>query len=130
MTFQELETAIGQHLEAMTDCPPIAWPNQNFTPSGLYLEFRLAPNEVLDPVISGGFEYEVGLVLITIVAPRGEFSTEANTLAEQIAQRFPKALRLPAGDGNVVINAPTSRATPFPDGTYWRQPLRVSYVTE
>lgn len=129
MTFDEIETALGKHLEGMGSTP-IAWPNRAFTPDGLYLEFRMAPNDVVDPVVSGGYEYEQGFALITIVSPRGEFTTESNALAQQIADRFTKALRLTESSGTVVINAPTSRASSFTEGTYWRQPMRVSYITE
>lgn len=130
MTFDQIETAVGQHLEGMTDCPPIAWPNQDFTPSGTYIEFRHAPTERVDPVISGGYPYQIGIFLLTVVVPAGGFATAANTTAQAIADRFPKALRLDAGDGTVVISAPASLANGFQDGAYWRQPVRVFYITE
>lgn len=130
-TFAEIETAIGQHLGGMANVPPIAWPNRPFTPgTDPYLEFRHAPNGSVDPVIAGGFAYQLGLALITVIVPAGGFTTAANTIAQAVADRFPKALRLTAGAGRVVINAPTSLATPFQDGAYWRQPVRVSYITE
>lgn len=129
MTFNDIETAIGQHLADMGNTP-IAWPNKAFTPDGIYIEFRISPNTIEDRTISGGREYEFGLALITVISPADEFTTESNALAEQIKNRFPKALRLAAGNGDVVINAPTSRAAGFPDGAYWRQPMRVSWITD
>lgn len=130
MTLDQLETAVGQRLEGMTDCPPIAWPNQDFTPSGTYIEFRHAPNGRIDETIdAAGARFE-GLFVITAVVQSGGFSTAANTLAQAIMDRFPKALRLTAGSGNVVINAPASPGSGFQDGAYWRQPVIVSYVTE
>jgi hypothetical protein len=130
MTFNEIETAIGQRLEGMTDCPPIAWPNKDFTPNGTYLEFRHAPNERRDDVISGGYPFQIGIALITVVTARDSFTTTANGLAQDIADRFPKALRLTAGSGNVVINAPANLGNGFVDGVYWRQPVSISYITE
>ena len=129
MTLDELETAVGQHLEGMGSTP-IAWPNANFTPDGIYLEFRHSPVSVDDPVIAGGYEYQQGLFLITAVAPAGEFTGAASQLAGQVRARFKKATRLAAGGGSVVINAPPSFGVPFQDGVYWRQPVRVSYITE
>lgn len=130
MTLDELETAVGQRLEGMTDCPPIAWPNRSFTPNGTYIEFRHAPNGRIDETIdASGARFE-GLFVITAVIASGDFSTAANTLAQAIMDRFPKALRLTAGSGKVVINAPSEPGTPFQDGAYWRQPVIVSYVTE
>jgi len=131
MTFDQIETALGQRLAEMTDCPPIAWPNKSFTPSGVpYIEFRHAPVDRRDEVIGGGFPYQIGLVLMTVVVPSGAFTGTANSIAQDIANRFPKALRMSTGSGNVVINAPASLASGFQDGAYWRQPVRISYITE
>lgn len=130
MTLDEIETALGQRLAGMSGVPDIAWPNKAFTPDGTYIEFRMAPTETVDPVVSGGYEYELGICLLTVVTAAGNFTGASNTVAEAIKQRFPKGLRLTAGDGNVVINAPPSRGTPFQDGAYWRQPVRISYITE
>lgn len=129
MTLDDIETAVGQYLEGMGETP-IAWPNADFTPNGTYLEFRHAPTDTFDPVIAGGYEYDIGIFLITAVVQSGGFTGEANTLAQQVRDRFPKALRLAAGGGNVVITAPPSLGSPFQDGAYWRQPVRVQYITE
>lgn len=128
-TFDQIETALGQHLRGMGSTP-IAWPNQDFTPTGTYIEFRHSPTERIDPVLAGGMPYQTGIALITVVAKAGGFATAANTLAQQIANRFPKALRLTAGSGRVIISAAPSFGTPFQDGAYWRQPVRVFYLTE
>lgn len=130
MTLNDIETAIGKHLADMTDCPPIAWPNKDFTPAGTYLEFRHAPNERRDDTISGGYAYQIGIALVTVVTARDGFTTEANTIAQKVADRFTKALRLTAGSGDVLINAPASLGTGFVDGVYWRQPITISYLTE
>lgn len=130
MTLNEIETAMGQHLEGMDDCPPIAWPNKDFTPSGDYLEFRHAPNERRDDVISGGYAYQIGIALITVVTAKDAFSTTANGLAQDIMDRFPKALRLSAGTGNVVIYSPANPGSGFVDGVNWRQPITIQYLTE
>lgn len=134
MTQQQIEVALGQRLAGMASAPPVAWPNANYDPttSGAvpYLEFVHEPVTRVDEVISGGFSRQIGLVLITVVVERGKFTGAANALAEAVAARFDKALRLVAGAGDVVINAPAEIAAGFADGIYWRVPVRVSYVTE
>jgi len=131
MTFAEIENALGQRLSGMSGVPAIAWPNRKFTPGAdPYLEFRHTPNGSFNPDTAGGVPYHIGLVLVTVVAPAGNFTTSANTLAQAVADRFPKGLRLTAGSGKVLINAPSSLASPFQDGAYWRQPVRISYITE
>jgi hypothetical protein len=131
MTFDQIETALGQRLEAILGAIPVAWPNRDFNPEGNvpYVEFRHAPNTVADET-SGGNQSQIGLVLLTVVTMRGSFSGPANVLAQTIATGLPKGLRLASGAGFVLLNAPTSPRTGFSDGVYWRQPLTVSYMTE
>jgi len=132
MTLNEIETALGQHLADIDDMPPIAWPNRTFTPpaDGLYVEFRHVPGERVDDTVSGGYPYQSGIALLTVVTKAGEFSTAANELAQSIADAFPKALRLAVGGGFVLMYAPARFGTPFQDGAYWRQPISVFYLTE
>lgn len=126
-----IEQAIGQHLTGMADCPPIAWPNKDFTPSGTYIEFRHAPNDRRDNTIDGVGAYQIGLVLLTVVSTKDKFTTAANNTAKAIMDRFPKGLRLDTGDdGIVLIYNPASPGTGFPDGGYWRQPVVLPYLTE
>jgi hypothetical protein len=129
MTFNDIETAVGQRLQTMGSTP-IAWPNKDFTPNGTYIEFRHSPGQIIDPVLGGGQPNQTGIFLMTVVVKAGGFNTAANTLAQQIADRFPKALRLTAGSGKVVISAASSLGPPFQDGAYWRQPVRIFYTTE
>lgn len=126
-----IEQAIGQHLAGMDDCPPIAWPNKDFTPGGTYIEFRHAPNDRNDNTIDAIGAYQIGLILLTVVSAKNQFTTNANAIAKAVMDRFPKGLRLDAGeDGAVLIYSPPSPGTGFPDGGYWRQPLTVPYLTE
>ena len=130
MTFDEIEKAVGQHLTGMSSCPPVAWQNKDASPALPYIEFRHVPNTVTDDTIDGTGIMHQGLFLLTVVVARDKFTTQANTIAQAIATRFPKALRLTAGSGKVLINAPPSLGAGFVDGVYWRQPVRLSYLTE
>lgn len=129
MTENDIEQAIGQHLAGM-GLTPIAWPNADFTPNGTYIEFRHVPGERFDDTIDATGAIQTGIVLLTVVTRSGAFANEANALAAQIAQRFPKALRLVTDTGNVVISAPANPGTPFQDGAYFRKPVSVRYITE
>lgn len=129
MNENDIEQAIGQHLAGMGSTP-IAWPNDDFTPSGTYIEFRHVPGERFDDTIDANGPNQTGIVLLTVVTRSGGFANEANALAAQIADRFPKALRLAAGAGKLVFYAPASPGTPFQDGAYFRKPVRIFYITE
>lgn len=130
MTLDEIETALGMQLAGTSGITAIAWPNADFTPNGTYVEFRHSPGERFDDTLSGGYPIQDGLALMTVVTPSGGFSGDANAQAQNIADRFPKALRLAAGTGNIVINKAASFGSPFQDGAYWRQPVIASYLTE
>lgn len=131
MTFDQIMVALGQRLETMPGCPPIAWENADAPGVPPYLEFRMSPAEAVTPALDGsGHTINSGICLVTVVTERGKFATAANALAQSIAARFPKSLRLTAGSGNVVISRASSPASGFTDGTYWRVPVRIYYTTE
>lgn len=130
MTFNDIESALGQRLAGMSEAPPIAWPNADFTPNGAYLEFRHSPTDRIDETYDSAGARQIGIALITVVETSGGFTGNANALAQQVASRFPKGLRMSAGDGTVLIYAPSAPTTGFQDGAYWRQPVSVRYVTE
>jgi hypothetical protein len=125
----DVENALGEYLAGMDDCPPIAWPNKDYSGAVPYIEFRHAPNGRTDVTIDGGFVSSQGIVLLTVVVERDKFTNEANTLAWDIIARFPRGLRLDLDDGQVLIYQPTDLAPGFVDGVYWRQPVRVFYQT-
>lgn len=132
MDFSQIETALGQRLRnGLSSTIPIAWQNDDFTPGTVpYVEFVHSPTSRDDDTITGNYAIQLGLCIITVVAPRGQFTTASLGLAKTIAALYPKGLRLAAGTGTVLIYKPTDIVPGFVDGTYWRQPLRVSYMTE
>jgi len=130
MTFANIETALGKRLQTMANCPPIAWPNQDFTPQGTYLEFRHSPTARDDNTGTGTQPVQIGIALVTVITPAGGFANAANALAQQIADRFPMGLRLTEGGATVLINQPTEPAPGFTDGAYYRLPVRIRYTTE
>jgi hypothetical protein len=123
--------AIGKHLEAMTDCPPVAWPDRDFVPNGAaYIEFRLSPGATFDDTIDAIGEIETGIALLTAVAPAGNLGMVATDIERRIRSHFTKGLRLTAGGQTVLINAPANPGTAFTDGAYFRKPVSVRYITE
>ena len=130
MNFSDIEKAIGQHLEDMDDCPPIAWENKDFAPTFPYIEFRHAPTSRLDDTTDCTGPTEVGIVLLTVVTAHDTFTSQALDLGQSICDRFTKGLRLASPSGVVLIYAPSSPASGFVDGNTWRLPVRVYYMTE
>jgi hypothetical protein len=71
-----------------------------------------------------------GILLLTAVVRVGNGEARATAIADTIRAGFPYTLRLTAGSGKVLINQPTEPAPGFSDGTYYRIPVRVRYITE
>lgn len=131
MTFNDIEEALGRHLAAMTNCPPIAWENRVSGHDSPYLTARRIPTARIDDTLDCIGAYESGIYLVTIIADGGGFTTEANTIAQQVADHFPKGLRLPAGAGNLVMNRAPEPVPGFHDkAKHWCVPVRFYYQTE
>lgn len=131
MTLDEIETALGQHLEAMIDCPPIAWGNKDADHAMPYLRVLNQPVSRVDPTPDGSIpEDKTGILLVTVVTESDTFTTEANTLAEAIAQRFRAGTRIAAGTGNVLIDRAEPVAGFLDAANNWAMPVRMNYRTE
>lgn len=134
ITIKQISTALGQHLEGMTDCPPVAWPNKTPKDDPLplpYLRFRHDPVSRSNASLAKDIPADqTGLALVTVVSQSDTFANEAEGLAEDIAQRFTEGTRIAAGSGQVLI----SRSEPVPGFAdprgNWNVPVRIRYRTE
>jgi hypothetical protein len=131
MTFNEIEQALGQ--QAATLDYPIAWPNKDYDPKAAnavpHIEFRHVPTLRTDDSIDGGHEVQTGIALLTVVVNRDGFATEANGIAQEIAEAFPYGFRIETATGTVMVSKPADPVAGFVDGVYYRLPVRVSYRT-
>ena len=131
MTLNEIETALGQHLAGMANCPPIAWGNKSADHALPYLRTLHSPVTRIQPTVDCSVpEDKTGIWLVTVVTESDMFTTEANAIAEAVAQRFRAGTRLDAGSGKLLID----RAQPV-DGFHdeannWAVPVRMNYKTE
>jgi sugar/nucleoside kinase (ribokinase family) len=130
MTFSEIDTAIKARTLAIAGAIPVSWPNKDFTPGAEYIEIRHQPVQRIDTTGTGDNSQQDGLVLFNCTVRAGIGETRALQIADLIRAGFPKALRLAAGAGNVVITKPADPRPGFTDGTYYRLPVVVSYTTE
>lgn len=134
MNNTAIETAIGQHLAAMPGALPIAWPNADYDPRAVgaapYVEFVHAPVQRLDDTIDASEPRQEGLVLMTVVSARGNFTNAVNAIADAVAARFGTGLRLALSTGGeVMMTKPADIVQGFTDGVYWRAPVRLTYRT-
>jgi hypothetical protein len=130
MTFDQIETALGQHLAAMPSCPPIAWPNKDANPARPFLAVQHVPTLRAARQIQGNGYIGEGFMMVTVVAARDTFAGPASVIAQALINRFPQGLRLLAGAGRVLIHKPAEPMPAFRDGPDWRQPVRIAYRLE
>lgn len=131
MTLNEIETALGQHLAGMADCPPIAWGNKSADNALPYLRTLHQPVTRIDPTPDCSIpEDKTGIWLVTVVTESDMFTTEANTIAEAVAQRFRAGTRLDAGSGKVLIDRGEPVAGFHDEANNWAVPVRINYQTE
>lgn len=140
ISMNDTEFVIGSHLEGIENLPPVAYQNKEFSGEPPYIEFVHSPNTVINDTLGSGFEHRLGIFLLTIVTPRNDFTEKTNDIAESIVKRFPFGLSLRRDGDNVLydkvrretvtINGPTFIGPSFADGSYWRQPVTVFYITE
>jgi len=86
--FREVTSALDQRLVAMTDVPPIAFPNVNFDPpEELYL---VVMNMPADGIIYNfnRAQNTPGDYSVNIYAPANEGQAEAENMADKIAEQF------------------------------------------
>lgn len=131
MTLNEIETALGQHLAGMANCPPIAWGNRSADPALPYLRTLHQPVTRIQPTVDCSVpEDKAGIWLVTVVAKSDKFTTEANDIAEAVAQHFKAGTRLGAGSGNVLIDRAEPVAGFHDEANNWAVPVRINYKTE
>lgn len=130
MTDADVQAAIGQALAAVSVLPAIVWPNKDATPALPYLVFDPVPVGRISRTLAGASETASGYVLVTVVSKQNEFATIAQAIAQTIVNAFPRGLRITTTGGKVLINQPTRIMQAYDDGTHWRTPVRVEYLTE
>lgn len=124
----DVSQALGEHLAGMTDCPPIAWENRDFTPERPYLVVQMVRVSRRSPDLNGsGGTYARGYMQVTVVSDVDVWANAAERLADAIAARFPKALRLTAAGGKVTITDAADVKQGFRDGPNWRLAVQVPY---
>lgn len=125
-----IEAAFGQRLTGITPAPTVVWPNKfpATMPPRPFLSVQHVPTENESRALNGGGEVQRGYFMVTVVAERDKFTTQANTLADAVKARLPKGLTLAAGTRKMRVWRPAQMVAGFVDGSDWRQPVRVDYL--
>ena len=128
MNTADIQKVLGQRLAATPNIGTIVWPNKDASlPERPYIVVDFVTTSREDDTLAGTATVETGFAMISVVSDLNTFATEGLTLAQTIADRFPKALRLPITGATVLITKPSEIKQAYRDGVYWRTPVQVNY---
>lgn len=123
MTPDAIQTAIGQRLAAMPDCPTVVWPKKTTPPPARpYLVMQIASRSDDDPTLAGDTPVSEGRAVIVCVADLGGFTTAADALAGRVRDHFLGQRRI----GGVTVLRAQALAG-YPTDTDWRVPVAVNW---
>lgn len=113
---------------AATKSLTVAWQNALFTaPAGAYLRAFLLPADTDSQDLAGAHRAYTGVFQVSIVAPAGQGSVVAETLAAELDALFPNNLLLSSGAFGVQIVSPCSAGPAIQDGTRYTLPVWFRY---
>jgi hypothetical protein len=127
MSNQAIAAALATQLDTLN--LPTQWENAPFTPTAgvTYLAEALLPGPTLSVGVAGTSSDEFGgIYQVLVYAPLGGTKGDGLAVAKDVADAFPKALKL-TYDGLTVIILRTSQATAFTSGDRWVIPVSVTY---
>jgi len=108
--------------------PPKVFPNDNFTPTALYLRIEQAPNHN-ERLFMRGIDphFRQGILLIAVVSPLNVSSSPATKIAGQVAENFPADLALYNYGIKLRIQEAPYVGRAFPDVAAWIVPVSIRY---
>ncbi len=127
MSFQDFTQALEIRLDAINPKPPIAWPNQNYSPvtGTLYLQPSELPGTSSTATIDYS-ELQIGIYQIDVRAPIDTGAAEALSQAEAIADHFAAQRKLTRNGTEVRIKS-ISRNQGLRDGAWFVVSVSIVY---
>lgn len=131
MTIEErIEATLFAQAAAMalTDSPPIAWPNVSFSPAGLHLRVAHLPNRNERIFAKGAApHFRQGFLQVTIVSPLNEGPASTTVLAGEVAQHFPADLSLYSYGIRVRVQSAPEVSSARAEDAYWEAAVLIRY---
>lgn len=130
MSNKRIRSLLEQRLKAWADARPIpvAWDNVKLTPpTGPYIRATLLPADTTSIDLEGAHRGYMGLFQLSVHVPLGNGPNTAETLAEELSELFPMALRLESGAFWVQITSPCSQYPGLTGETHYMVPVRFRY---
>lgn len=127
--FANISGALDSHLNSMAGLPPVAWENQNYSPTQgtLYLRPTIIPGDTLQAGLGdAGIDEHIGLYQVDVFAEAGVGKGAAVVMADTVADQFSRGTVLSLNGVDVRIVS-TSRGVGTVDGGWFIVPVTVSY---
>lgn len=125
--LQNISGALDGHLNTLSNLPPVAWANSDYSPSEgtTFLSVDLLTGNTVNDTLNYR-ENHVGVYQVVVVAPAGEYKAEAQGLADSIANHFLASRELTYNGLTLKINT-ASFSAGFIDGAWYQIPVTVNY---
>jgi hypothetical protein len=132
----EIPTALLERLTSLSvgsPALPIAYPDVTFNPAtdatdGKYIEAGFFRNAPLWEGLKSGV-IDQGLLVLSIVWPKGQGIIGINDDAQAVAAHFAKDLHLKSGSTGVKINKEPVIGSPLPEGDRTVVAVTISWVS-
>lgn len=125
MSFAQITNTLNARLNALTNKPPIAWPNFPYTPVNgtLYLRATLLPANTETTTLASQGRH-TGLYQVDVFAPDGQGPNAADLMADRIADHF-------AADRNLsgIRIREISQQSAEPEGGWYQKIVTITYDT-
>lgn len=128
MSDQAINAALAARLQALG--LPTAFENAKFTPTAgvLYLEENYLPGETTSVgVASTSSDVFTGIYQVTVLAPLDGTKGPGMATAKQVAEHFPKGMRLTHASGLKVTILRASQGPGFKRNDRWAIPVSIRY---
>lgn len=127
-----IHAALMARVETLSTSLPISYPGVTFDPpAGDHLRVSQLRNEPVRWALDGGMPMDrMGFLQIDLFTrvTNGSYQVTADAQAEEIAEHFPRDLRLTSGGETItIIKAWPMQGRKDPNGTHWHTPIRIEY---
>jgi len=131
MQETDISRVLRARLKTLTPAYPILYENKDKpeTMTRPYLAVQMVRVSRRTPSMNGlGETSSRGFMQVTVVADLDQFSGPAETIADNIAAHFPKALRLTDASGLVTILDAPNILPAMRDGSDWRVNVQIDFL--
>ncbi|MGN8346362.1 phage tail terminator-like protein [Pseudomonas sp. SMV71] len=106
--------------------------NEGYTPASgeTYLRAFTLPAVTASNTLSGDHRLYQGVFQVNVVAPSGQYRTEASGIVDELAALFPLNLRIPRAGLVALVLTPVAPGPGIPEGSTFTVPASFQYRSD